>query len=58
MGFGPPLTGRARTQPVGERHVPLRDGCCLYYRVAGAMTCLSCLLVDEGERARRALAEA
>lgn len=62
LGFGPPLAGRVRTQPVRAqgrtRHVTLRDGCCLYYRVPGATMCLSCPLMDEGERARRAFAEA
>jgi hypothetical protein len=61
VALGPPLAGRARTQLVscgeGEEWTQVRDGCCLYYRVPGGVSCASCPLVADSERGELLAAE-
>ena len=61
VGSAPELGAKVRVQRVGsgvgETHVHLRHGCCLYYRVPGAPKCIGCPLVTDAERARRVAAE-
>jgi FhuF 2Fe-2S C-terminal domain/Ferric iron reductase FhuF-like transporter len=56
VGAAPALEAKVRVQRVGDTHVHLRHGCCLYYRVPGAPKCIGCPLVTDAERVRRVAA--